>query len=252
MLESIHFHYDGIGSKEMGLLNVQMDSGLFEEHFAPSRSIKTMSIRGRDEHYFQSIEYDPLSLPLTFYIEEKLSEEQAHQLNRWFHKKYYKPFYFDDFPDRIYYLMYQGNPRIFHSGMNGYFDIEMVSNSPYSYSPTYTTFMEDFTGSSTHEYRFENNGDIEIKPEIWIDKVGSGSIRILNTNNGSDFKIDNLVDGETIYIDGENEEIETDLSNTYRYEDHNDNFLEFDYGVNRLHIEGQCRLQFRYRYKFLR
>ena len=62
---------------------------------------------------------------------------------------------------------------------------------------------------------------------------------------------DGLINGENVYIDNENQHIETNLKNTYRYDIFNDNYLDFVINENILKISGLCTLQFRYRYKYL-
>lgn len=99
---------------------------------------------------------------------------------------------------------------------------------------------------------FNNGGDTKIRPEIWITKVGNGDISIINTSNGDqEFKFTGLLDGETVYINGDREYIETDLALTYRYSNFNDNYLELLYNSNVLKVIGNAKIQFRYQYKYL-
>lgn len=60
---------------------------------------------------------------------------------------------------------------------------------------------------------------------------------------------DSLLKDETIYIDNENEYIETDLEDTYRYNEFNDNFLKLVRGKNILKISGKCKIKFRYYFR---
>lgn len=97
-----------------------------------------------------------------------------------------------------------------------------------------------------------NNGDESIFPEVWITKVGNGDITIINTSDGNrETKFTDLIDGETVYINGERQQIETDLALTYRYSNFNDNYLEFIYGKNILKVIGDAKIQFRYQFKLL-
>lgn len=252
MLESFDFHFKGISSKEMGLLNVKMESGLMKEHFLPERSINALSIRGRDEEYFQGVKYKPISfLPLTFYIDEPLSMDQSFKLNQWLHSDYYEPFYFDDFPERIYYVMYEGKPEIFHNGTNGYFTIEMKSKSPYSFSPFYLSNGID-SSENPVSFDFPNKGNTLLYPEVFITMLDNSDVTIENRTNGVFFKFTNLIKDENVYVDCENEFIETDLPNTYRFNNFNNQYLNLVYGINHLVISGKCLVKFRYRYKYLR
>lgn len=95
-----------------------------------------------------------------------------------------------------------------------------------------------------------NVGIKKIRPEVWITKIGNGDLSIINTSNGNEeLKFKNLLDGETVYINGEREFIETSLAMTYRYDDFNDNYLEFVRGSNVLKVTGEAKIQFRYQWK---
>lgn len=99
---------------------------------------------------------------------------------------------------------------------------------------------------------FDNKGDSNLKPEIWITKIGNGDFSIVNTSRGNEqFKFTNLIHNETVYVDNEYEHIESSLPVTYRYKDFNDQYLDFDQGQNILRIDGDAKFQFRYSYKFL-
>ncbi|ALS22319.1 phage tail domain-containing protein [Paenibacillus naphthalenovorans] len=99
---------------------------------------------------------------------------------------------------------------------------------------------------------FSNDGDVKIRPEIWITKIGNGDFSIINTSNGNEeFKFIDLIDQETVYVNGEREQIETSLAATYRYANFNDNYLELPTGENVLRVIGDAKIQFRYRYRLL-
>ena len=98
---------------------------------------------------------------------------------------------------------------------------------------------------------FNNNGIKDCKPEIWITKVENGDLSIILSPNETEFKLSNLVDGETVYIDSENKDIETSLAATYRYKDFNGNFLSFPVGKSLIKIKGKADIKFRYQLKLL-
>lgn len=99
---------------------------------------------------------------------------------------------------------------------------------------------------------FHNEGDIRLRPEIWITKIGHGPFSIVNTSDGNrEFAFTDLADGETVYVNGDREYIESSLALTYRYDRFNDQYLELPTGTNRLQINGEARVRFRYQYKLL-
>lgn len=253
--ESISFSYDGHTSEEMGLYNVTVENGMYEEHLMAGRKIIETKVRGNDRPYFQGIEKSVLEFDLSFAFKDNFDQEKTRAVARWLDQDYYKQLIFNDNEDVVYYAMLVDEPHLVHNGLKrGYVKLKMRCDSPYAYSPMYTSPIFDFStiGSTSSQFKFTNSGDLNLKPEIWIKKVGSGDISITNqSNGGKEFKFKNLVDGETVYVDNENEYITTDLANTYRYTNFNNNYIEMLRGVNTLSVNGQCTLQFRYNFTLL-
>lgn len=120
----------------MGLINCQIDGGMFEEAFLASREIKEISIIGNDKPYFQGTSFLPLEFELTFAFENDYDERKIRDVARWLSPEYYKPFYTIDNPSRIFYCMLKGDSRLVHNGMKqGYITLTMRCDSPYSYTP---------------------------------------------------------------------------------------------------------------------
>ncbi|MFC8688147.1 phage tail domain-containing protein [Brevibacillus porteri] len=138
MKEGLDFSYDGIKSSDMGLFNVQFSGGLFEEPFVADKEIHEIKVRGNDKPYFQGVERSPLVFSLQFAFEDKYDHEKIRQVARWLDQDYYKPFFTTDNPDRIFYCMLHSSSTLIHNGAKeGYVEIEMRCDSPYSYSPQY-------------------------------------------------------------------------------------------------------------------
>lgn len=256
MREGINFYYRGIYSLDMGLVNVNINgSSLFEEPFIANRTIHEIKVKGRDKPYFQGVEYEPLSFTLSFYFVDNYNERRIREVARWLTPSYYEPFYTDDNPERIFYCMPVEESTLIHNGLKeGYLTLTMRCDSPYSYSPVVTSPVYDFSNNTSTGtiFTFENLGDVPVKPEMWITKVGKGDLSIVNiTDANREFKFVNLADGETVYVDNENEIIETDIFMTYRYDNFNDNYLRFVYGINKLVAYGKFKMILRYQFKTL-
>jgi predicted phage tail component-like protein len=254
MKESLYFVYDGINSYDMGIIQVNTNNGLYEEPFLHQRNIVEEKIRGRDTPYFYDIEREPLTINMELFFDTEMTDEKIREVARWLNQNYYKELYFSEAPDRRFYTMYTGSPTLLHNGIKeGYIQIEMRCNSPYSYSPIYISDEYDCSVNPTSkQITFTNNGDVECKPIMYIKKIGDGDISIVNNSNGGqEFRLTGLFDQEFITVDNENEEIETDIPGMYRYNNHNDVFLSMVRGVNYLTITGTCILQFKYQFKTL-
>jgi hypothetical protein len=115
-------------------------------------------------------------------------------------------------------------------------------------SPEYNFSVNPVGGSLIN---FINNGDVDCYPELWITKVGAGTVSITNQSSGQYFEINNLQDGEVVYFDNENEYIQSSLTGVTRYNDFNDSFLGCPRGVNNLSVLGNCKIEMRYQFKLL-
>lgn len=254
MKESISFYYDGISSEEMGLYNVSFDSGFYEESFLAERRIEEVSIRGREKPYFQGVTRSPLALSLSFAFKDTYDDQKIREVARWLDQEYYKPFYTTDNEDRVWYCMLNSNPRLLHNGLKeGYIQLEFRCDSPYTYTPMYTSQVYDMSANSDQGIviSFTNEGDVSCFPEIWIEKVDGGDFSIVNNTTGKEFKFTGLVNGELVNVNSYNQIISTSLPATYRYDVFNNNYLEFLRGVNRLTVKGKAKFQFRYFFRTL-
>lgn len=100
----------------------------------------------------------------------------------------------------------------------------------------------------------ENLGDFNIKPKLWITKTnGNGTIEIINTMTNQTIQLQNLIDNEEVFLHCQKEEIVSDRQNlgVYRYDDHNDEFLELLVGNNYIQANGDFDMHIRYQHQFI-
>jgi len=246
---SLYFTFNGENSIDYGVINCSVESGLYEEQFLPSTEIITTNIRDRDEPYFQTKKLSPRVLDVTLAFEDDITSDKLRALGRLFNQDYYCPMIFSEDLDKIYYVMYQGDPSLFHTGINGYVKFQLLCKSPYIYTSEYLSEVYTITDSGTIE--FTNSGDVDLYPEMEIVKVGNGDLSIVNnTNSGIELKFTGLENGEEIYLDCENEDIISSLGIS-RFGNFNDNYLCLKWGVNQLSVTGSCTIQFRYQFRLL-
>lgn len=249
--ESKYFNYAGVDSDMFGIMNVSVSPGLYDEHFLSNRTINEYSIRGRSKPYFVELNRDPNTLNLTFLPEGELTEERLNEIARWLDVDFYEPLMFSSMPDKVFYAMCVDSSSLYHNGNQGYITLSMRLDSPNSYSHEILTPWYEIPDKPT-VLQIENRGDKATTPEIYLEKIGDGDIKIEHVHeHAHPFTINNLKDGEEIYIDGESRIIETSIPNIYRYGDSNKRYISFSYGLNRLRVTGKCRIQFQYRYKFI-
>lgn len=270
--ESLYFIFgsEGIKSSDFGIINVSVAQGLYQEHFMATRSLNEVKIRGREKPYFFEVEKEPLSFNLTFCFKDGWDDDLFKKVQNWLNVDFYQPLIFSENPNKVYYAMPVDASELNHNGnKQGYITLTMRCDSPYSYSqdivtPWYKcvssaigTFVSPYlfieTGVKNEKFiEIINDGDRDILPQIFIEKNDDGDITVTNTSRANSImQFTSLLDGEKISINGENQIIETNLPNVWRYDDFNDFYLPLVKGRNIIQIEGNCLIKFQYRYKFI-
>ncbi|MGD6831422.1 phage tail domain-containing protein [Sutcliffiella halmapala] len=254
MKESLHFVYDGVSSRDMKCMQASLNGGLYEETFLPEKRIIEEKIRGNDTPYHYGVEYDTLSIPMSILFDESFTDDDVRNFCRWIDQPYYKELYFENRPDRRFYAMFEGVSKHLHNGCkaNSLVLFNFRTNSPYSYSPVYMSDTYDLSANGTEgsDIVFVNDGDLPCKPILEFEMVGDGDISIINLSDGGrEFKMENLLHGERIKVDNHHEDIESDIPGVYRFENHNDVFLEMSRGHNYLKCFGNVKLRFTYQFQ---
>lgn len=234
--ESLYFVYDGKRSDEMGIINVNLETGMLEENFLPEQNIKEITIRGKDAPYYMEKNRNPITLKLTFAFVADFNEEKLKHVSSWLaNQPYYKPLYFSDNLNKWYYTLYTGEVKLIHNALKqGYITIEMRNISPYTYSPIYQSGIYDYSLNTSDgmDFTINNLGTLPCKPIIKLEKVGAGEVKIVNySNRGKEFLIKNLVHGEFIEIDSDTEDISSNIPLTYHFDDTSGKYLISPKGI---------------------
>lgn len=257
MREAINFTFDGVSSEDMGVIIASPNGGLFNETFLPTRNIIETSVANNYKPYHQRVELSPLSFSLSIFIHEWRDRQNLRQIAKWLMKDYYVPLTFETNPDRVFYAMVDGDSSLIHNGCkDGYVELNIRCNSPFTYSHAQAIESTEVRVAdvSSHIISIFNSGDRTIKPKLWITKRnGNGSVSIENEDTEQIMTIDNLLDGEQVYIDVENDTIVSDLEilNVYRYDDHNNVWLELIEGENTLVCTGDFDIEIEYEMIYL-
>ena len=251
--DKIYFTYNNISSRDFGLMHVETGSGMYEELFVADRSIiETTNRTGKP--LFNRLEEKPITFTLNLAFEGKFDVYLIDDVINWLFQDYYKPLYFEGKEDKLYYCMAEGSSSIIHNGLNeGYITLTMRCDSSRLYSDERLTDPIIYDGLNSETIEILNIGHDEVPVKISIDKVGNGDVII--SNDGKNFSITGLMNGESIFIDSGREIIETDLLNTYRYDNVVGDFenLTLKRGKNNITISGgACTVQIKHvhRYKF--
>ncbi len=244
----LSFVYNGVESDDLEIANVNIDTGMNEEIFLADNLINEIYIKGRTKPYFMNKSYTPLTFNLSFAFLQPWNEDLIQEIARTFHVDYYKPMWFDDDDDIIYYCMTTESSQVIHNGLQeGYLNLQFKCNDICAYS----NYKEKTYSNLEGELKFNNQGDLIIQPEFILIKAGDGDITITNNTNNQIFTITDLLDNEEIYINNENETIESNTQ-LYRYNNHNNVFMSMNPGINKFEITGNLsNFKIRWRFKTL-
>lgn len=248
--ERLHFNFGGVDSKTLGLINVVLDNGMYEETFVAERELNETKIRGNNRPMLHSIEDSPLEFDMTIAFETKFTDESLDKVIRWLFVDHYRPLFFEEKPEKVFMAMAIGSSQIVHNGMQeGYFTIKMRCDSSNVYSPK--ILSPTVTVATTNTIEITSNSHFDIYPEISILKSGAGKIVIESLDDGNNiFEIRDLTHMEDIYLNCEKEIIQTDILGVYRYDKIIGDFPRLVFGKNRMKITGACTIQFRYKNKY--
>jgi len=264
--ESLYFIYDNINFyEEYGIMNVHIDSGMYQETFLSGREILEQRTRRNPKPYLFQVKELPREIQMSFAFSESFDEDKLRSVARALTKDSYRQLIFSENPDKIFYAICVDEPQLIHNGLKlGYVTLKFRCNSPYAYSPSYLSDLYNLSSNPSNgtTIQFTNLGDIPCQPQISLLKINDGDISIINNSNGGkEFKLSSILDSEgatlfeslknneDLFIDNENEEITSSLPDTYRINNLTGDFISLGRGINNLIIKGTCKIQFRYQFK---
>ncbi|MFT0803191.1 phage tail protein [Bacillus swezeyi] len=249
--ESRYFFFGDRKSTDMGIENVNTEGGLVEETFLATSSINETSIKGNDTPFYEGKKRDPKQFNLNFYIVDYWNYKRLADIKRWLDVDTYQPFSFSENLDIVYYAMpVDTNDLVHNANQEGYVRLTMRCDSPYAYSRSITTPLYDASKEDI-TIEIDNKGECTIVPSFKIQKIGKGDVQIENLSYfSSPSKFVDLEDGEVITVTGEKEIIDSSKYGDERYDNFNEEYLQFGYGMNRIRVTGRCKILFNYRFKY--
>ena len=243
------FTYDGVSSKEMGVTQVSVGNGLFEDSMMSTRTLEAETVRNRDSAYLKHVTREMISIEMTLYFDKGFDLRRLDKVRSWFDKDYYKPFYFDEMPDRIVWALLESDMRLTHDGNQGYFTVSLRANSSYWHTPVVAT---EYPESGVHQ--LINNGVGVSYPvyELYANSniTESNPFRLKNIRTNEEMVVTEMAQGEKITIDTTNESVGSSLPNIYRYDSWNENYVVLATGNNLLEMEGDAHVVIKYRERY--
>ena len=244
------FNFDGVSSLDMGVWRVHEGSGLLDESIFSSRTIeKDASVEGRVS-YLSKTTQENIKIDLTLYLEDGVSETKLDEIKGWLVTDYYRPFYFEEQPNRICYVMLEGEITMKHDGVNGYINVTMSSSSKQWFG------QEVIVDAGTSKvFDVISKGSTRTMPLMSITSMSnhtsSSPVRIKNVRTNEELIIKTMVSGETLTVDCLMENVKTSLPNIYRFDDVNDVYPSLRPGLNQFTVVGNVQVVIRYRDTYL-
>lgn len=246
MIYSLDFYYDGLYSEDMGVRLVNIDSGLQSDSFLAPTNVDYVKLRNNYKSIIKEVVKEPLVFPMALFFEENLDRDQIELIKNWLNKDDFKPLIFEQDLNRVYFATIDGESNLTHNSISsGYLEFNFLTNSPYSFSPPVE--IEGVSTELESEIIVYNSSSIDTLPTITIKMNSNTDIQITNKDTGELLSIKSNFQDEVIEISCEYEEVESDIENRYRYDDHNDVFIRFKEGRNRLAFEGDFDYTIDYR-----
>ena len=247
---SLGFYFNGSHSSELGVI-IAHTSGEYEEQFIAPR--KVQQSRFNNKTYFRKVDRDALSFSLTLYIEKWQDWNKLRPIARWLDVDDYVEFFTDVDPERVYYVIPDGNVDITHNGVKeGYFTVDFICLDSYTYS---NYIIKDLVVNGKNSLFLANEGDVITRPYMTFKMLQDGDIKVVNKASGEEFILTGLYINEVIKVDGVNEEIESSLEekfNRYLYDNHNRNWLDFkEQSESEFEFIGNFEVEFKYRFVYL-
>lgn len=133
------FYFDGISSANFDLYSINKDGQFKQTTLIGNANIHEKNVNYDYKPIFQKVKRNPLEKPLRLMRMNKNSIPLnwtpgiMQDVVKWLIHKEYKPLYFVDNPDRIYYVMCNSNINLSNAVNLGYLDLTFRVNSPYAY-----------------------------------------------------------------------------------------------------------------------
>ena len=252
--ESLYLMFNNVSSQTFDIINCTVDSGLYSETLIPDRIVNQTKVKNNPIPFFQGVEESSRVIKCFLAFREGFDEGKLRSVKRWLHTDFFVPLSFSEIPDILYYAICTNSSDLMHNGRGeGYIVCEFECDSPYAYSPIYSSIQYDLsTNPTSTTLKFVNNGDIPCKPFITVQVISGTSFSITNLSDGGNtISFSGLQVNEILEIDCENEDIKTSIPLTYRYDKMSGDFLSTIRGINRLKIVGNIKIQFKYQFRLL-
>jgi len=250
--ESTDFTFNGISSQSMGVMNVHINNGLYQEPFTSTLELFETKVKRKNRPLFSLLKKNPLSFKVTFSIPD-ISDSAISAIKRWLVVSYYTPLIFSSSPTKIYFCLPINDIKISHNGTQGYIEIDFRCDDHCAFSSVNTTQIYDLTTNPTSTIiPITNSGDLEIYPVLYVQIMSGSTFSITNTSNANQLmSFTGLSVNETVTISGDDQSVTSSLPLVYRYNAMSGDFTTLIRGINNLSITGNVKIQFSQEWKLL-
>lgn len=259
---SEYFIFNNVKSSDMEQFIVKTGSGGVKVPFFGGQTVQEETVPGRITPYHFGTTKDPLEFTLEISpLDKEWTPKRKSQLAQWLIHDNYKPFQTADDLGKVYYVIATKAPEFELYGNKGFVEITFRTNSAYAWTKN---FIEDYNLSEP-DSEVDNTSVITINnlsnigapfyPKLYVELTGEDLGGEENRWKSRDLKFKNLSNGgnemcfkglelkEGLFIDCENEIVESGKEMSKPFTKFTGQWLELVYGENRIEVTGKCTLR---------
>ena len=137
--QETYFTYDGISSKEFGVIIARTDNSMFSREFGLNRDIISEQTNHNPIPFNFGYTTEPLSGKITIAgRDNKLDTKRLSQIAKWLYKDDYKPLISNDNPDVVYYVKFTDQADLsLGNADEGYIALSFIANAPWGWTKPY-------------------------------------------------------------------------------------------------------------------
>lgn len=173
--QETYFTYDGISSKEFGVIIARTDNSMFSREFGLNRDIISEQTNHNPIPFNFGYTTEPLSGKITIAgRDNKLDTKRLSQIAKWLYKDDYKPLISNDNPDVVYYVKFTDQADLsLGNADEGYIALSFIANAPWGWTKPYIKTVDLRKNEGTTTVDIYNTGNyydyngLEIELELY-------------------------------------------------------------------------------------
>ena len=255
---SLGFSFDGIHSSSFDNISVvRIDSGMFPTPIGGAKEIKSDKVAYRDRTYHYRTDLTAMEFSIIISpLELTWTNDYRYQVFKWLGSREPKEFKTDDHTGKLCYCVCVNAMELVTNCTQGYIELQFEATTPYWLTEVKTLIKDCTLANASTPISFDIYNESNVLhpkyshdyyyfPKLYIDlQSNATNVKLINTSDGNrEFNFTGLTANESIYIDNELPQIETD-SGEIVLTKFNKHWFRLTYGQNIITCHYPCKLKF--------